>query len=373
MKSRNFLIALSLLPIFFAGAFLGSAAGFDPVNAGLAFAGLAVVRVVLPSLIPGIKMASGMLATSIDISALATALGAYHREHRDIIFNEMLLDEDFTQDLEVLDDITDQLPLPNLSLTDLTKPANATTFSPTANALAFNARILQVRGIKVDLQLIPQVLEKTWLGKQKRATDPWDMPFEAFIMSYINSKITSEIRLKSLYKGVYNGAGTTPTDNFNGFLKLIVDEITATTIAPVVTGAITSANVIDKVELTYDALGDAYKAKPSIMKVAPVIFDWYVRKYRVDYGKNLDYTGMAKNKVTIDGTMCDMVREPGLSGSQRLICSPKENFIYGVDSTSGYSMDVQKFDRTLKILIDFKAGVNFSQVHARALAVNDQA
>jgi hypothetical protein len=372
MKTRNFLIALSLLPIFFAGAFVGQAAGYDPVMAGVGFVGLAIVKVAVQHIVPGIQMASGLLASSIDITELATKLGSYHREHRDLIFNEMLLDEDFTQDLEVMDDVTDQLPLPNLSLIDLTKPANATTFSPTANSLKFGARILQVRGIKVDLQLIPQVLEKTWLGKMKKATDPWDLPFEAFIMNYINSKITEEIRLKTLYKGVYNAAGTAPADNFHGYLKLIVDEITATNITPIVTGAITAANVIDKVELTYDGLGDAYKAKPTIMKAAPVIFDWYVRKYRVDYGKNLDYSGMAKNKVTIDGTMCDLVREPGLTGSQRLICSPKENFVYGVDSTSGYSMDVQKFDRTLKILIDFKAGVEFAQIHARALAVNDQ-
>jgi hypothetical protein len=358
---------------FMLGAFVGSLTG-DPVVTMAAGSGVSLVHMVHVGIvqIPSFTLPTGVLASSIDISALATALGAYHREHRDELVAEILLDEDFTSDMEVMDDITDELPLPSLALDDLIKPANATTFAPTANAIDFNARTLKVRGVKVDLQLIPSVLEKTWLGKMKKANDPLDMPFEAFIMNYINSKIKENLRLKAIYKGVYNAAGVTPADTMDGYLKLIADAITATTIAPIVTGAITSANVVDKLELVYDGLGDAYKGVPTIMKVNSQIFDWYNRKYRLDFGGNQDYKGMQRLRRPLDGTLCELVREPGLGTSQRTICSVKENFVYGVDSANGYTLDVQKFDRTLKILIDFKAGVNFKEIHARALAVNDQ-
>jgi hypothetical protein len=370
---KTFLKIAGLALAFVVGAMIGSTTG-SPV-ASFAFGGITTAVHALQTGIVNIKMFQlplNVLASSIDISALATALGAYHREHRDELVAEILLDEDFTQDLEVMDDVTDELPLPSLALTDLIKPANATTFSPTANALAFGARTLKVRGIKVDLQLIPQVMEKTWLGKMKKSTDPWDLPFEAFIMQYINSKIKENLRLQAIYKGVYNAAGTTPVTTMDGFLKLIADEITATTIAPIVTGAITSTNVVDKLELTYDGLGDAYKGVPTIMKVNSQIFDWYNRKYRTDFGSNQDYKGMQRMRRPLDGTLCELVREPGLGTSQRVITSVKENFVYGVDSANGYSLDVQKFDRTLKVLIDFKAGVNFKEINARALAVNDQ-
>jgi hypothetical protein len=359
---------------FILGALIGSFTG-DPTVSIVMGAGTSAAHMVQVGTInlPSFHLPFNVMASSIDISALATALGAYHREHRDELVSEILLDEDFTQDLEVMDDITDELPLPSLGLTDLIKPANPSTFAPTANALAFNARVLKVRGIKVDLQLIPQVLEKTWLGKMKKANDPWDLPFEAFIMQYVNSKIKENLRLKAIYAGDYNAAGTTPATTMDGFLTLIADEITATNITPIVTGAITSTNVVDKLELTYDGLGEAYKGVPTIMKVNPQIFDWYNRKYRVDFGANQDYKGMDRNRRTLDGTLCELVREPGLGTSQRVITSVKENFVYGVDSANGYSMDVQKFDRTLKILIDFKAGVQFKEIHARALAVNDQA
>lgn len=366
---KKLLIVMGLSLTFFAGALIGQAAGFDPIVSGGVLAGASALKFVM---LPNQQLVGGLMFTAIDLTALAAALGAYHQEHRDELVSELLLDEDFTADLNVMDDVTDELPLPSLALDDLTKPADPTTFSPTASSLNFSARILKVRGIKVDLLLIPQVLEKSWLGKMKKSNDPMDMPFEKFIMNYINSKITSELRLKSVYKGIYNGAGTTPADTMTGFLKLIADEITATNITPVVTGAITSTNVVDKLEATYDALGEAYKGKPTIMKVNPQIFDWYNRKYRVDFGTNQDYKGMAKLRRPLDGTMCEIVREPGLGTSQRVIASPVENFVYGVDSASGYTLDVQKFDRSLKILIDLKAGVQFAQIHARALAVNDQ-
>lgn len=362
---KQFLIVMALGFTFMLGAFIGQAAGLDPVAAGVGLTAFSGAKLLFDSPLQGVML------SSIDLTELATKLGAYHREHRDILVSELLLDEDFTGDLEVFDDVTDELPLPNLALEDLTKPADPTTFSPTANALKFGARILKVRGIKVDLLLIPQVLEKSWLGKMKKANDPWDMPFEKYIMDYINSKIREELRLRAIYKGVYNAAGTTPDDTMTGFLKIITDEITATNITPVVTGAITSTNVVDKLEATYDGLSEAAKGKPTIMKVNPQIFDWYNRKFRVDFGANQDYKGMQRQRRDLDGTLCTLVREPGLGTSQRVITSLKENFCYGVDSAKGYSLDVQKFDRSLKVLIDLKAGVEFAQLGG-VLSVNDQ-
>jgi hypothetical protein len=359
---------------FTIGAAFGALTG-DPTVSIVMGSAVSVAHMVQVGIInlPSFQLPLNTLASSIDISALATALGAYHQEHRDELVSEVLLDEDFTSDMETMDDVTDELPLPNLSIEDLIQPGDPTAFTPTANALKFGARILKVRPVKVDLLLIPQVLEKTWLGKMKKASDPMDLPFEKFIMDYINSKIVENLRLQGIYKGEYDGAGTTPIDTMDGFLKLVADEVTATNIVEIVTGVISATNVIDKVELTYDGLGDAYKKKPTIMKASPTIFDWYVRRYRTLYGGNMTYTGVAKDRVLLDGTSCELVKEPGLSGSQRLLTTLKENFVYGVDTANNYSLDVQKFDRSLKILIDFKAGVNFKQVHARALAVNDKA
>jgi hypothetical protein len=312
--------------------------------------------------------------SAINITALTDALGAYCREHRDVLLSEILLNEDLQDRFTVLDEVTDELPLPSLTLTDLIKPnTNPANWAPTTNALNFGARPLKVRPIKVDLVLIPQVLEKTWLGKMKDPRNPFEMPFEGFIMNYIAQKAKENMHLQGVFKGVFNGAGTTPIDTMDGFLKIIADEITATNITPVVTGALNSGNVIANLEKVYDALGEAYKNMPTQMFVSPAIFDLYTRAYRTSFGANNDYGGVARVRVSLDGTLCEVVREPGLAGSQRVICTPKENTFLGVDTLSDYNLDIQKEKRSINVLMDFKAGVNFGQIHGRALAVNDQA
>ncbi len=312
--------------------------------------------------------------SAINTTALTTALGDYCREHRDILLSEILLNEDLQDRLTVLDEVTDEVPLPDLGLADLIKPnTNPANWAPTTNALNFGARLLKVRSIKVDLVLIPQVLEKTWLGKMKDPKNPFEMPFEAFIMGYVAQKAKENLHLQSIFKGIYNGAGTTPVATMDGFLKIIADEITATNITPVVTGAINSGNVIANLEKVYDALGEAYKNTPTQMLVSPAIFDLYVRAYRGSFGANNDYAGVARGRVSLDGTLCEVVREPGLAGSQRVICTPKTNLYLGVDTMGEYNLDIQKEKRSINVLMDFKAGVQIGQIHGRGLAVNDQA
>lgn len=312
------------------------------------------------------------LGSSINITELATNLGAYYREHRDLLIAETLLSEDFSSRYEVMNDVGDELPLPNLSLTDIVRPADPVNFTPTSNALAFGSRTLKVRGMKVDLLLIPEVLQKTWLGKMKKAQDVMDMPFEAFIMSYIAEKVRENIWTKALYLGVYNASGTTPGATMNGWNKIIADEITATKITPVVTGATTATNIIDNIELVYDSLGEAYKNGAGEVKVKPQFFDWYNRRYRTLYGGTNTYDGMKMGRIPLDGTNWEVVRDPGLGTSNRIIATPKANQVLGVSGDS-MTFDFQKENRSLKILGDFKAGVEFKEIHARALAVNDQA
>ena len=362
----------ALLFTFMVGGFLGATAGFDPIASGTVLLSIGAAKSVL------IPLQQGLALSSLDITELATKLGAYHREHRDILVSEILLNESFDEKFEILDDVTDEVPLPSLNLTSIVKPADPTTFSPTANALKFGARILKVRGCKVDLQLVPQILEKTWLGKMKSSKDPWDMPFEAFIWNYITQKAHEDVHLQGIFRGEYDNTGTTPIDTMDGFLKLVADEITATNITPVITGEITESNVVASLLKVYDALGEAYKGRTTVMKVNPQIYDWYARKFAPVLNTSLVATDVAAalaNPLTrsmpLSGTNCILQREPGLGTSHRVMCSLKENFVLGVDTVTNYSFDAQRFDRTIKILIDFKVGVQFKEIHGRALAVND--
>jgi hypothetical protein len=327
---------------------------------GSSFLGVFALLFIL-SLIPTKNARGALMAQGLSITELAAKLGAYYRENRDILISETLLDFDASDSFEVWDDVSDEVPLPNLSITDLIKPGDDTTFTPNNNSLNFGARILKVRNWKVDLLIQPRLLEKTWLGAFKKpGSGTQNLIFEAYIFNYIIKKIKENLRLQSVYRGVYNAAGVTPIDVMDGLLTLVTTEVAAGNITPVVTGAITQVNVVDKLLLTYDNLGEAYKAP--VLNPAFVATDSSAMMVRP-----------LMNQMPLSGTNCLLKREPGLGTSQRLICTEKENKVYGTDSLNDEnSFKIQEFERSLKIMVDAKSGVQFKEINKNSLAVNDQ-
>lgn len=364
MKNKFKLIIGLLLACTFS-LMVGAATGIPAVGIFLSIAVLSAFT----------KREELAMFTAIDTTELTSVLGDYYRENRDIMISKLLLDPSMSDKFAVYDNVTDELALPNLAINDIIKPGVVKTFAATASALDFGARILKVRDIKYDLMIVPTDLHKKWLAynRMNRRTegshDPFEIPFEEYILNYIMGSAREQLYLKGIFNGTYNAAGTTPAATMTGFATLVTDLITATTITPVSIANPTSTNIIDVVEAVYDGLDEAYKNVPTQMFANPTLFNYYVRKYRLDYGANQDYEGMKNGRVMIDGTSCELVREAGLGASNRLICGPKDNFIYGCDTASTATMDIQKFDRGLKILGDFKAGVQFAQVTG-ALSVN---
>jgi hypothetical protein len=366
MKRSLFSLIIAAFATFLLGGVMADFAGINPAIGALGLFGLSMLM----------PQAKGALYTSVSISGLTTALGAYFRKDTSTYVKETLLGMANIKDrMEIMDDVKDEQPLPNLSITDIVRPRKSTTFDPPSNALAFSARILKVRGAKVDLQIIPSDLYNSWLGKMyAKGSNPYDYPFEQMIAEYVQARIQENIRMKALFSGVYNASGTTPAAIMDGIKTLIAAEVTATNITPIATGAITAANVIDKLELTYDGLGEAYKNGETQILVSPTIFDWYNRKYRELYGSNANYEGMKQGYVLLDGTNCWIKREPGLTGSGRVICTTPDNIVYGIDNAADESsIIVEQEKRAINLLMDFKVGVQFKEIHARALAVNDQA
>ncbi len=320
--------------------------------------------------------------SSINTAELAAKLGDYYRQYRPILNREMLLGFDPNRTFTVLDDIKDELPLPELEVGSIVQPGNALEFNPTANAINFKARILKVRDWKVDLNLVPKVMEKVWLGQwAPKGSQPQRLPFHEAIMQYIIERIHDDLRNFSVFRGTYDPNIKDAIHVMNGLLTLVADEITATNITPVATGPITQPDVEDKLLAVHDSLSEACQAKETIMIVSSQIFNWYVRKYQQIVNPSITATvfhqkasGARVNEFPLEGTNCTLLREPGFGTSQRVICTPKSNLYYGVDTLGEENnMDFQKFNRSLKILIDAKAGVQISMIQDSVFAVNDQA
>jgi hypothetical protein len=341
---------------------------------------IGVFSVVASPAIIAISNPKGALLASINITELTTVLGAYCRENRDILVQEIMLNEDDNNKYNVLEDVTDEVALPSLSFgADIVKPANPLQFQPSDDAVLLGARILKARGCKVDVLLIPQILEKSWLGKKKKSNDPFDMPLEQFIMNGLIGKAKQNISRNAMFKGVYNAAGTTSATTMDGFDTILAAEVAASNpnIVPVTTGAITSANILAKLLLIHDGLSEDAKAEEDLVcDLCPTHFDWVARMFQPVVNPTLVVTdGAAAMKfprvteISLPGTNAILRRNAGKAISAAIFFTPKENMYKGVDS-SVFNIDIQKADRTIKVLMDFKVGVNFAQFKNGSLSCN---
>lgn len=365
-------IKLTLMAFFaFAiGAFVANAFGFNPAFGAM---GSAAIALLTPT-------STAVLFTGLNVTDLNSALGDYYRDNEEIFWEEIFYNPMLAERFRPIGGVTDEKPVLHTEIDFEVVPGqDKTDFSPQADAINFGAQILKTREAKVDLLLYPAELHRTWLGKYKqRGSDPFDMPFEAFIMDAIAKKAQEKIYLNAAYAGVYNAAGTTTAAVADGFLKKTADLVTATDIAPVATGIVTYANVVTSVEAVCDAIDVKYRTQMNWeLKVSDTIFNWYWKKRRELYPNLIQsYSGNIGliNSLPIEGYNVTLVRDIGLGSSQRMIATPHDNMGWLFDDESDVSnFETQRFNRGLKIMLDMKVGFGYIRAMDGYLVVNDQA
>lgn len=202
----------------------------------------------------------------------------------------------------------------------------ATGDETAGNGVKFTDRLLTAYQSKWDFDFDPEDFRNTYLAKADGA------PFVEAANNQVADEYLGYLMTSTLYFGVRNAAGTTPADICNGFGKLIADEITATTLVPVVTGAITSANAVDKVELVAEGVPAWMRqdgATPFIVHCSYNVFDKYKKHYRVlnGFAFKPDETG----KYKIDGVNAYLMPQTFMGASQRLIATLDGNLVVGTD------------------------------------------
>lgn len=326
--------------------------------------------------------------SSVNLDALQSNLGNFYRENRDILFTQMLLDLDGSlanAGISVMDDVVDEVPLPNLSVENFLRPGDGTandnkaTFSPTADAIKFSSRTLKAYPVIGDLLIQPWKFERSWISHNRRGRasfKEWqDIPFYEWIMQEIIKKAKEQIR-RATWQGVRNANGTSFLDICDGVLKVRKDAVQAGVIPTVDTGAVTQSNVVASIEMVAKALGDGYAEADGFLPVNRTIYDWYVTADETQFGRSIQLNELvganARNQpqVHVRGTNIKLVKEPALGNSQVLTVYTEGNLWAGTDTMNDLNnMMFQVFERSIKILIDFKWGINFGMLHATAKPV----
>lgn len=325
----------------------------------------------------------GSILTNADVfdhASLTADLNAQHELDRDAIWFNMFGSDSWDRAFTMRDGILDKELLLNIDLDFEVKPqVDYTAWNPQASVISAEPRWLQTEEMKVDFEFIPMKMARTYLGKYYKASgDQFQMgPYE-WLIAEMSRVIKKKLLLNAFYKGVRNAVGTTTADTMNGVNKNIADAIVAGDLTPVATGVLTYANTFDSIEAMCAAhdLSAEWGEEPAILPVSPTIFGWYWRKRREKFPHLVDaFASEASQRVVkVEGFDVVLIKEYGLTGSQRLCITQLKNRLLGADSMAKTNtMEFQREKRKVNGLVDFKLGYNFAYLYDGSVTVNDQA
>ncbi|WP_353183562.1 hypothetical protein [Parapedobacter lycopersici] len=318
--------SVSVIVCFVFGVFLAGVFGVS--ESAMTFG----VGMILLSMIPRLK--PGMLAETIpsvntpDISKLVGYLGKFQKK----LFSTMRNALDIAKDLYVMPGIKNAENLTKLKVKDGVKGYEE-TFEPDAGDLEYIPRKITVELLKRDVRVNVLKYRNTWMAEvMRRGVDPKDFPFAQFVLEAIAKSIAAEINDNAYY--AVAGARTSFATSVDGLAKIIADEITATNITPIATGAITNTNAVAQIEKVLAEVASPYIKNGLNVDVSYNVFRKYQEDYRERYGKYIQRNENGNFTVDSYGPNVELVPATWMGTSQRIIATPFENLILGTDSLS---------------------------------------
>ncbi len=231
------------------------------------------------------------------------------------------------------------------------------------NGVEYTDRLLTVYQSKWDMDVDPEIYRNTYL-----AEDNDDGKFYQYVLQQVSAEYIAMINDNTAWLGVYNAAGTTAAAIATGWGTIIANEITATNLTPVVTGAITNANAVTKVEDVVKTAPAWMRKKGMIVMVSYDVFDKYHAHYRTLNG--YQYKPSADGEFKVDGVNAVIRPQSFMGTSQRIAVTVANNFCIGTDSES---IKVAATARRNVIEMRPMYPVGFQIQDLEALIVNDQA
>lgn len=316
------------------------------------------------------------MAESVNRSELE-AFRAYIEDHRDDVLQLILRGAPSLRHFTPYSGVAGELVLEWADVEDIVKPW-AAAFEAVADLV--NRRPIRIRSHfqKAEMQFTPKLDLLTYKGKREQTKQSaMDYPFARWAMEEMARKIKTQQEFQQIWTGNAVGSPTNAAGIFNGLLTLITDDQALGTpvLTPVTTGVLASGTIIAQLEQMDDAINEQYRTEEMGMFVAPEIFRMYRRAYRSASGYhpgNEDTDTM--DMIRLDGSMTTIISCPGMTGSQRVLLTPKRNIYYAYnDPTDDAVFEMEQDHRNLDVWCDFWSGVGFLIFDPRIVYINDQA
>jgi hypothetical protein len=292
-----------------------------------------------------------------DLSALTSSFV----ERGPSIFEKNLLEWNLaTQGIQIRRNVNAPQAMTKLSAVGNPRPytaADALTTGP-----KFTDRVLTAFQSKWDFDFDAEEFRNTYLANQSGA------PFYEQSLNHVAQAFLDDIQRNTLYLGSRNASATTSAAIADGWGKTIADLITATTLTPVVTGAITDVNGVDKFELMVTNVPTWMREKGFVIYCSYAKFDNFRKNYRTAF--NFQFDKNAEGRYKMDNLNVEIRPVAWMGTSSRLIATLENNLVFGTD-VERVQVAASQRRNIIEVRLMMPVGTQIQDLEA--IFVNDQA
>jgi len=282
------------------------------------------------------------------------------------IFQQNMLNWDLSGDgIQMRTNVNAPQALTKLSSTGTPRPYRAQDDFE-GNGAKYTDRSITAYQSKWDFEFDTEDFRNTYLAS--KALQEKTMYVAA--LDFLSNKFKEYLKTQAFYLGVRDAAGDTPVDIANGWGTIIASELVGGGLTAIVTGAITNANALEKVEtFLEDASIPMWLREMGGNVVCSYnVFDKYCKSYRTanTFGFKADVTGAYK----LDNKNFSLKPVSWMGTSQRLIATINNNAVMGTDLDR---IQVHATPHLNIIQTRLMMPVGFEWQDLEAMYVNDQA
>lgn len=310
------------------------------------------------------------------VSALAAYPGKYQKQLFTLMFNGL----DIASDITLIKNVKNKLGMTTLTVNDEPRPFTG-TFNPQDNDLVYTDRFLTVERVQRDIEINPEKYRTTYLSEELSegsSSDKKDVPFAKYTWEKILGEQSAAINDRTAWHGrgvaahaLFNAgtvyavgdlvyfndgnrvnyykctvitiAGETPVTHpakwqihnaealCKGLGIIFAEEVTASSIVPVTTGAITSSSgAYAQFTEMWRSMPAAIRAKGATLYSSYTDYDLMVDDYEDTVGK---FTIPDNGPVYLPKTNKKCLLKPAtwMTDTRRLVCAPKTHIAMGTD------------------------------------------
>lgn len=312
----------------------------------------------------------------------AEAFQDYVRQHRMDLFKILLYGFTTAQLATPFDGVKGELVLTESIIQGSLAKRWSKGFNPVP-AIKFKPRVLKTTLEKVDISVVPQEYEFSYLGLARRkGQDPKDWPFEGFILMQLLEQLSKEKEnaIWHAEEAAVPADSDLLSETFDGYLKIIDDAVGAD-LTEITTGAIDENNAIASFRTMWKEVGSSYKKAGVDIMCSYDIFDAYRINYKEVFKANpvetsiINESGYSINglRYELGAGNSNIIPIEGLEGSGRVIMTPRQNLGYGYDAPGDDTFRFKEEIRELRYWMDFRMGCQIMIPRDGIMTINDQA